>query len=148
MSNEIRLFEEAAKHYFFSRKKIYFHNQDYKIEINSVDLKIFQDPARLSSIFCFCLETKDKDTENILTDNNHMNESREGGKISFNDMIYDCYNFDVIRDVEGYEILCGFRIKHIDIRRAGLGALVGEHYNGEEEKKINIKYNRFEIMDI
>jgi len=147
MSNEIRLFGEAAKIYFFSRKNIFFHNKNYKIKIDSVDLNITQEPARLSLSLCFYLETKDKNIENILTDNNHMNESREGGRISFNNSIYTCYNFDIIRDGEDYDIICGFRIEYIDIITKGLKALVGDYYDGEEEKK-NIKYNRFEIMDI
>ena len=146
MSEKIRLFEEAAKHYFLSRKKIYFHNKNYKIKIDSVDLQIFQDPARLSCSFCFQLSTKDKNTKNILTDNNYINKSREGGRISFDNTIYNCRNFDVRDGDVKYNILCGFRINCIDVENKGLQALVGEYYNDEEKK--NIKYNRFEIMDI
>ncbi len=147
MSEEISLFTEAAKQYFFSRKKIYFHNKNYKIEIDSVELNIIQDVSRFDLVLCFYLSTKDKNTENILTNDNYMNESREGGKISFNNMIYNCHTFDVKKkNKKEYEIVCGFRIKYIDIRVKGLEALVGEYYNGEEKK--NIKYNRFEIMDI
>jgi len=149
MSNDIRLFEEAAKNYFSSRKKIYFHNKNYKIDVDTIDLVIIIDPVRLCYSFCFYLTTRRKDTKEILTNDNFINESREGGRISFDDMIYDCHNFDVIKSevYEEYYISCGFRVRYIDVRNKGLQALVGEYYDGEEEKK-NIKYNRFEIMDI
>ena len=146
MSEEMILFVEAAKKYFLARKKIFFHNKNYKMKIDEIKLNINRDMSRDDLVFCFYLRTEDKNIKEILT-KNYYEDGREGGKISFDNTIYDCHNFDVRNRDTTYNIICGFRIGYINIRENGLQALAGEHYDGEEEKK-NIKYNRFDIMDI
>ena len=108
MSEEIILFVEAAKNYFLSRKNIYFHNKNYKMKIDEIKLNINRDMSRDDLVFCFYLRTEDKNIKEILT-KNHYENNREGGRISFDNMIYNCHNFDVKNGDEEYNIFCGFR---------------------------------------
>ncbi len=148
--NNIESLEEGIKKIFSSSENIYFHNKNYRVKIDSINMKIIEKPRLLIYTFCFFLITKDKNTENIITKDNYINESREGGKISFDNRIYDCFNFDIERRInDEHRIVCGFRIEYIDFKRKGMIAIIdASEYYDFNKKRINIPFTRFEIMDI
>ncbi len=148
--NIIELLEAGTKHLFSSSENIYFHNKNCRVKVKCINRNIYTEPSKMSIAIVFILETKDKNTENIVTKDNYMNDSREGGKISFDNLIYDCYNFNIekMNNGEKYMIICGFRISFVDFNRKGMKVIIdaGEYYNYKKER--NTKFTRFEIMDI
>ncbi len=141
---------KGIKTLFSPCENIFFHNKNYRIKVDNINMEVQESPRLLMYYFSFILETKDENTENILTGNNVVIfNNREGGKISFDNIIYNCFNFNVRKiNNEKYKIICRFRIEYINFKRKGLRALIdaGEYYDYNEE--INIPFTRFEIMDI
>jgi len=142
------------KYLFSSSEKVYFHYNEYKIIIEKVRLEIVPDSFSPQFKFCFYLESKDPYIWDLLE---HKNGTKgKSCRISFDDKIFTCSDF-IIRakgfiPEEEYDIMTWFSIQYVDTIGGCLKAILVKSeeydYKNDDKKKTNIKYNRFDIMDI